>query len=65
MVGSLEVLQLEQTEQRYSAGVEINFVAKLQAKVKKSAKPENPKIETCGEGTLTSTQLEPQPETSG
>lgn len=55
MVGSLEVLQLEQTEQRYSAGVEINFVAKLQAKVKKSAKPENPKIETCGEGTLTST----------
>lgn len=57
MVGSFEVLKLEQAEQRHSAGVEINFVAKLQAKVKKSAKPENPKIETCGEVTLTSTEL--------
>lgn len=57
MVGSLEVLQLEQAEQRHSTGVEINFVNKLQAKVKKSAKPENPKIETCGEVALTSMEL--------
>ena len=57
MVGSLEVLQLEQAEQRHSTGVEINFVNKLQAKVKKSAKPENPKIETCGEVALTSMEM--------
>ena len=65
MVGSFEVLELEQAEQRHSAGVEINFVAKLQAKVKKSAKPENPKIETCGQVTLTSMQLNKAPPRGG
>ena len=34
------------------------FVAKLLAKAKKSAKPENPEIETCGEVTLTPAELD-------
>ena len=36
----------------------LRFVAKVLAKVKKSAKPENPEIETCGEVTLTPAQLD-------
>ena len=36
----------------------LRFVAKLLAEVKKSAKPENPEIETCGEVTLTTAELD-------
>ena len=36
----------------------LRFVAKLLAKVKKSAKPENPEIETCEEVTLTPAELD-------
>ena len=36
----------------------LRFVAKLLAKVKKSAKPENPEYETCGEVILTPAELD-------
>jgi len=36
----------------------LRFVAKLLAKVKKSAKPENSEIGTCGEVTLTPAELD-------
>ena len=36
----------------------LRFVAKLLAKVKKLAKPENSEIKTCGEVTLTPAELD-------
>ena len=36
----------------------LRFVAKLLAKVKTSATPDNPEIETCGEVTLTPAELD-------
>ena len=36
----------------------LRFATKLVAKVKKSGKPENPEIETCGETTLNPAELD-------
>ena len=56
MVRSLEVLQLDEADQSHSVGVKICRLTT--SKVKKSGKPENPEIETCGKVTLTEAELD-------
>ena len=56
MVRSLEVLQLDEADQSHSVGVKICRLTT--SKVKKSGKPENQEIETCGKVTLTPAELD-------